>query len=219
MTDNENKAVNEENDEIKLDNENNAKTPGQEQKTEKVKADTAEKPDECEDGELNRKTRKKYQKQIDELTSKLEDEKKACEKAKAELNDYSDKFIRLLAEFDNYKKRTAKEAEGIYSSAYSDAVQELLPVFDNIERAADYATDETAKCGLVMIINGFRSVLEKMGVTQFGQAGDEFDASLHSAVMHIEDESLGENTVAEVFVKGYKKGDKIIRYATVKVAN
>ena len=125
----------------------------------------------------------------------------------------------MLAEFDNYKKRTAKEGEAKYSNAYCDAVEALLPVFDNIERAADYASDEQSKSGLLLIISNFKDVLSKMGVEQFGEVGDEFNADLHSAVMHVEDESLGENTVAEVFQKGYKKGDKIIRYATVKVAN
>ena len=125
----------------------------------------------------------------------------------------------MLAEFDNYKKLIAKEGEAKYANAYCDAVEALLPVFDNIERAAEYASDEQSKSGLLLIISNFKDVLSKMGVTQFGEKGEEFNADLHSAVMHVEDDSLGENTVAEVFQKGYKKGDKIIRYAAVKVAN
>ncbi len=169
--------------------------------------------------ELSGKEKRKLGKQLKELENKLQKAEKEQEKATQALLDANDKYLRMLAEFDNYKKRTAKEGEAKYANAYCDAVEALLPVFDNIERAADYASDEQSKNGLLLIISNFKDVLSKMGVEQFGEAGDEFNADLHSAVMHVEDESLGENTVAEVFQKGYKKGDKIIRYATVKVAN
>ncbi len=165
------------------------------------------------------KEKKKLNKRIKELEAKLAETDKLLEKTNSVIAETNDKYLRLLAEFDNYKKRTAKESEAKYANAYADAVEALLPVFDNIERAVDYASDENSKSGLQIIINNFRDTLSKMGVEQFGQRGDEFNADLHSAVMHVEDESLGENTVAEVFLKGYKKGDKIIRYATVKVAN
>ena len=169
--------------------------------------------------DLPGKEKKKLGRQIKELESKVERMEKDLQACKNDLEDEKDKYLRLLAEFDNYKKRTAKEGEAKYANAYCDAVEALLPVFDNIERAADYASDEQSKSGLLLIISNFKDVLSKMGVEQFGEPGDEFNADLHSAVMHVEDESLGENTVAEVFLKGYKKGDKIIRYATVKVAN
>lgn len=169
--------------------------------------------------ELSGKEKRKLGKQLKELENKLQKAEKEQEKATQALLDANDKYLRMLAEFDNYKKRTAKEGEAKYANAYCDAVEALLPVFDNIERAADYASDEQSKNGLLLIISNFKDVLSKMGVEQFGEVGDEFNADLHSAVMHVEDESLGENTVAEVFQKGYKKGDKIIRYATVKVAN
>lgn len=200
--------------ETEMDNEETKKeTPEEEEIKEKPE------PEEEKEEELSGKEKRKLGKQLKELESKLEKAQKEQEKAAAALSDANDKYLRMLAEFDNYKKRTAKENEAKYANAYCDAVEALLPVFDNIERAADYASDEQSKNGLLLIISNFKDVLSKMGVEQFGEVGDEFNADLHSAVMHIEDENLGENTVAEVFQKGYKKGDKIIRYATVKVAN
>lgn len=169
--------------------------------------------------ELSSKDKKNLKKHVKELEAKLERAEKEAKKSADALAEANDKYLRMLAEFDNYKKRTAKEGEAKYANAYCDAVEALLPVFDNIERAAEYASDEQSKSGLLLIISNFKDVLSKMGVTQFGEKGEEFNADLHSAVMHVEDDSLGENTVAEVFQKGYKKGDKIIRYAAVKVAN
>ena len=158
----------------------------------------------------------------EEAPAELTEEEKLradLETAKTELAGEKDKYLRVLAEYDNFRKRSSRERDNIYADVKADTIAKLLPVFDNIERAVDYASDENSKSGLQIIINNFRDTLSKMGVEQFGQRGDEFNADLHSAVMHVEDESLGENTVAEVFLKGYKKGDKIIRYATVKVAN
>ena len=196
-----------------MDNEEKkTETPEEEEVKEEPQAEEKEE-------ELSGKEKRKLSKQLKELENKLQKAEKEQEKATQALLDANDKYLRMLAEFDNYKKRTAKEGEAKYSNAYCDAVEALLPVFDNIERAADYASDEQSKNGLLLIISNFKDVLSKMGVEQFGEVGDEFNADLHSAVMHVEDESLGENTVAEVFQKGYKKGDKIIRYATVKVAN
>ena len=183
------------------------------------KTENEQSPEVEEADEVSSKDKKNSKKQLKELQSKLEKAEKDAKKATDALAEANDKYLRMLAEFDNYKKRTAKEGEAKYSNAYCDAVEALLPVFDNIERAAEYASDEQSKNGLLLIISNFKDVLSKMGVTQFGEAGEEFNADYHSAVMHIEDESLGENTVAEVFQKGYRKGDKIIRYAAVKVAN
>ena len=169
--------------------------------------------------EIGKKERKHLKKKISELESKLEAAEAEAAKCKAAAAEKDDNYLRLLAEFDNYKKRTAKEAESRYSAAYEDAVEALLPVFDNIERAAEYASDESSKNGLMLIISNFKDILAKMGVEQFGAPGEEFDPAIHNAAMHVEDEELGENVLAEVFLKGYKKGDKIIRHATVKVAN
>lgn len=177
------------------------------------------KTEEASEEESGKKEKKHLKKKISELEAKLAAAEAEAEKTKTSLSEKDDKYLRLLAEFDNYKKRTAKEAEQRYSSAYEDAIEALLPVFDNIERAAEYAADESSKNGLLLIISNFKETLSKMGVEQFGAPGDEFDPAIHNAVMHVEDENLGENVLAEVFMKGYKKGDKIIRYATVKVAN
>ena len=197
-----------------MDNEENIKEENN--KEEEIKEpELSEKDGE----ELSSKDKKHYKKQIKELEAKLGKAEVEAKKAADALAEANDKYLRMLAEFDNYKKRTAKESEAKYANAYCDAVKELLPVFDNIERAVEYASDEQSRNGLLLIISNFKDVLSKMGITQIGEAGEEFNADIHSAVMHIEDESLGENTVAEVFQKGYKKGDKIIRYAAVKVAN
>ena len=182
-------------------------------------AEEEQQAEECSGEELGRKEKKHFKKRISELEAKLAAAESEAEKSKAALSEKDDKYLRMLAEFDNYKKRTAKEAEQRYSAAYEDAVEALLPVFDNIERAAEYAADESSKNGLLLIISNFKETLSKMGVEQFGAPGEQFDPAMHNAVMHVEDENLGENVLAEVFMKGYKKGDKIIRYATVKVAN
>lgn len=201
-----------------MDNENKNEPELNEEPHENETPET-EKHEAEKEEEFSGKDKKKLGKRLKELEAKLEASDKLLEKTNAVIAEANDKYLRLLAEFDNYKKRTAKESEAKYANAYADAVEALLPVFDNIERAVEYASDEQSKSGLELIVKNFRDTLSKMGVEQFGQRGDEFNADLHSAVMHVEDEELGENTVAEVFLKGYKKGDKIIRYATVKVAN
>ena len=137
-----------------------------------------------------------------------------AEKKCAELND---KYLRLMAEYDNFRKRSLKERDGIYAEAYSDAVKQLLPVIDNIERSVAFAADEETRKGLNMIVTQMVEALNKMGVTVIETK--EFDPSVHNAVMHVDDESYGEGEIIEVFQKGYKYKKKIIRYAMVKVAN
>ena len=137
-----------------------------------------------------------------------------AEKKCTELND---KYLRLMAEDDNFRKRSLKERDGIYSEAYSDAVKQLLPVIDNIERSVAFATDEETRKGLNMIVTQMVEILEKMGVTVIETK--EFDPNVHNAVMHVDDESFGEGEIIDVFQKGYKYKDKVIRYAMVKVAN
>ena len=127
--------------------------------------------------------------------------------------------MRMMAEYDNFRKRSAKEKDGIYADAYSDAISSILPVLDNIERASAYTDADAVLKGVQMILKGADEAFEKMGVTSFGEKGDAFDPNRHNAVMHIDDENLGENVITEVFQKGYMKGDKIIRYAMVIVAN
>ncbi len=155
--------------------------------------------------------------------SKLKSENKALtaenEKLKKELAETSDKYLRMLAEYDNFRRRTQKEKEGIYADAYESALSAVLPVADNLERAALCTDGESLSDGVKMIIKQFSEALEKLGVEAYGARGDAFDPVVHNAVMQTEDEELGENTVAEVLQKGYKKGDRILRHAVVKVAN
>ena len=139
---------------------------------------------------------------------------------KAKVAEQEDKFLRLCAEYDNFRKRTAKETEGIYADATAKAVNALLPVYDNLERALKQETaDEAYKKGVEMTMTGLKKAFESLGVTEIDAVGQPFDPNIHNAVMHIEDESLGENTVAEVFQAGFMLGEKVIRFAMVKVAN
>ena len=131
-----------------------------------------------------------------------------------------DQFLRLAAEYDNYRKRTAKEKESLWTDAKADTVQAFLPVYDNLERALKQDTaDEAFKKGVEMTMNQLKEVFAKLGVTEIEAVGKPFDPNLHNAVMHIEDENLGENTVAQVFQAGFMLGEKVIRFAMVQVAN
>ena len=133
----------------------------------------------------------------------------------------NDQHLRLLAEYDNYRKRTQKEKETIYQDAKMDTISKFLEVYDNLERAVAQPGDEdnAHKKGMEMIFNQLKAVLEKMGVSIEDPQGKEFDPNKHNAVMHIDDENLGENIVAQVFQKGFLLGDKVIRFAVVQVAN
>lgn len=145
--------------------------------------------------------------------------KKQNKKLQEELDTTKDTLLRLRAEYDNYRRRSIKEKEGIYSDAYVDVIKEILPVIDNLERAiAADGTLEDLKKGVEMTMKGCQDAFSKLGVEEIDATG-EFDPNFHNAVMHIEDESLEKNVVAEVFQKGYKKDDKIIRHTMVKVAN
>ena len=132
----------------------------------------------------------------------------------------SDKYLRLAAEYDNYRKRTAKEKESLYGSAKADTVKPFLDVYDNLLRgAAQYAEGDPNRTGLEMICKQFVDVLAKLGVTEIDALGKPFDPALHNAVMHVEDEEIEESTVVEVFQKGFIMGDKVLRFSMVKVAN
>ena len=131
-----------------------------------------------------------------------------------------EQFLRLAAEYDNYRKRTAKEKESLWAGAKADTVQAFLPVYDNLERALKQDTaDEAYKKGVEMTMNQLREVFAKLGITEIEAQGKPFDPNLHNAVMHIEDENLGENIVAQVFQAGFMLGEKVIRFAMVQVAN
>ena len=131
-----------------------------------------------------------------------------------------EQFLRLAAEYDNYRKRTAKEKESLWTDAKADTVQAFLPVYDNLERALKQeTTDEAYKKGVEMTMNQLKEVFAKLGVTEIEAQGKPFDPNLHNAVMHIEDENLDENVVAQVFQAGFMLGEKVIRFAMVQVAN
>ncbi len=134
--------------------------------------------------------------------------------------DINDKYLRLAAEYDNYRKRTAKEKESVYGDAKADTIKPLLAVYDNLERGiAQYDESDVHRQGLELILRQFTEALTKLGVTEIEAKGQPFDPGLHNAVMHVEDETAGENTVVEVFQKGFMLGDKVLRFAMVKVAN
>ena len=142
------------------------------------------------------------------------------EKLQQALKDQEDKYLRLLAEYDNYRKRSQKEKENAWTTAKADTIKELLPVYDNLERALKQETaDEAYAKGVQMTMQQLKTVLEKLGVEEIPAQGEPFDPNLHNAVMHMEDEAMGENIVAEVFQAGFKMGEKVIRHAMVKVAN
>ena len=135
-------------------------------------------------------------------------------------NAEHDSYLRLAAEFDNFRKRTVKEKEQSYGNGRADAVEKMLPVYDNLERALNQPTEDAAyKKGVELTMNELVKIFTGLGVEIFGTVGDAFDPNIHNAVMHLEDESLGENTIAQVFQKGFKIGDKIVRFAMVQVAN
>ena len=135
-------------------------------------------------------------------------------------NAERDAHLRVAAEFDNFRKRTIKEKEASYGNGKADAVEKLLPVYDNLERALNQPTeDEAYKKGVEMTMTQLVGIFAGLGVEVFGNVGEEFDPNFHNAVMHVEDENFGENTICQVFQKGFKLGEKIIRFAMVQVAN
>ena len=145
----------------------------------------------------------------------------------AEVNPFEEKYnaehdahLRLAAEYDNFRKRTIKEKEASYGNGKADAVAKMLPVYDNLERALNQPTEDAAyKKGVEMTMAELVKIFTSLGVEIFGEKGDAFDPNLHNAVMHIDDETLEENSIAMVFQKGFKIGDKVVRFAVVQVAN
>ena len=131
-----------------------------------------------------------------------------------------DSFLRLAAEYDNYRKRSLKEKDASYTHGKADTVEKILPVYDNLERAMNQPTEDAAyKKGVEMTMQGLEKILTDLGVEVYGAVGDEFDPNFHNAVMHTESEELGENVIAQVFQKGFRTGEKVIRFAMVQVAN
>ena len=142
------------------------------------------------------------------------------EQARKALAAEHDKYLRLAAEYDNFRKRSIKEKDARYADAKADTVAKFLPVYDNLERAlANETSDEAYKKGVELIMTELKKIMTGLGVEEFGEKGDAFDPNAHNAVMHIENEELGENVIAQVFQKGFRMGDKVIRHAVVQVAN
>lgn len=138
----------------------------------------------------------------------------------AELKEEKEKYLRLMAEYDNFRKRSAKERENIYTDVRVDTVTKFLPVYDNLQRAlATETADEAYKKGVEMTFTQLKDVMQKLGVEEIEAEGKPFDPTVHNAVMHIDDESLGENIVVQEFQKGFRIGEKVIRFSMVKVAN
>ena len=156
----------------------------------------------------------------------IEETVEAAEEA-AQVNPFEEKYnaehdahLRLAAEYDNFRKRTIKEKEASYGNGKADAVAKMLPVYDNLERALNQPTEDTAyKKGVELTMTELVKILNGLGVEIFGERGEAFDPNLHNAVMHIDDETLEENTISQVFQKGFKIGDKVVRFAMVQVAN
>ena len=191
--------------------EENVKNAAEEAVNEEAAAENAQ-ANEPSDEKAEKKKNKKADAKIAELEAKLAD----AEKSVAEQND---RYMRMAAEYDNFRKRSAKEKEGIYADAYADALKSILPIIDNLERAVGVEGADAVAKGLEMTLKGAAEALEKMGVEAFGESGDAFDPNMHNAMMMVDDESHKEGEIVTVFQKGYKKGDKIIRYAMVTVAN
>ena len=190
-------------------NETSENTAPETENKEEVLDESAEKC--CKEEKSDCKKSKKESKKIEELENEVK-------KLKEELDAANDKYLRMLAEYDNFRRRSQSEKEAIYSDACSDTIDAILPVIDNLEMALKYKTDsESVVNGVSMTLTQFKDSLSNLGVTEI--ECKTFDPNFHNAVFHIEDESYGEGEIVEVLRKGYKKGNKIIRYAMVKVAN
>ena len=176
----------------------------------KEKKDEEPKPEQKEEKPKKEEKKKKKLSREEEKIASLEDEK-------AVLND---KYLRICAEYDNFRRRSQKEKDNLYGDIKANTVTQFLPVYDNLERALKQGTeDEAYRKGVEMIMAQFNATLAKLGVTPIECLGEKFDPSMHNAVMHVDDEEKGENEIVEVFQKGFKCGDKVIRFAMVKVAN
>lgn len=159
-----------------------------------------------------------------ENTAEAEEAPAPAEKTEAELlqeklNESNDKYLRMLAEYDNYRRRSQKERENIYSDVRADTVTKFLPVYDNLFRAATQETDEEARKGAEAILTQFKTILASLGVTEIEAVGKKFDPAIHEALLHIDDEKFGEGEIVLELEKGFKLGDKVIRFSKVQVAN
>lgn len=179
---------------------------------ENIKNDTEAATEEVAEKEIEKEIKKEKKSDKKELAAEIE-------RLNAEIKEKDDKYLRMAAEYDNFRRRSREEKDSIYETALADTVGELLPMIDNLERASGFEDGEKVKEGLVMIAKATAEVFQKLGVEEFGEVGETFDPNIHNAVLHVEDDSFGEGEIVEVFQKGYKKGKHIIRFAMVKTAN
>ncbi len=203
----ENKEAEVASEEIKEETEETTEAKAEEAKEKPKAKKSSKKPDN------SKKSSKKQEENKEE-----DAEKKPS--AEQQVKEANDKYLRLMAEYDNYRKRSQKEREALYGDIKADVLNKFLPVYDNLVRALDQPTeDEAYRKGVEMIMAQFNKTMENLGVTEIESVGQPFDPNLHNAVMHVEDETKGENEIVEVFQKGFKLGEKVIRFAMVKVAN
>ena len=176
---------------------------------------------------MAKKDKEQKETPMEEVTEEVVEEVAKTAEETPEVNPWEEKYnaqhdayLRLAAEYDNFRKRTTKEKEASYGNGKADTIGKFLPVYDNLERALNQSTEDAAyKKGVEMTMNELVKIFTSLGVEIFGNVGDEFDPNLHNAVMHTEDETLGENVISQVFQKGFKIGDKVVRFAMVQVAN
>ena len=192
----------------------------------KKKQTEAEEVREEKTGEASEETIKEEEKKAPETAGEPAAEKpeeKKSEEAKPKVDELAaekDKYLRLCAEYDNFRKRSQKEKDAIYADVRANTLTSFLPVYDNLVRALNQPTeDEAYKKGVEMIMAQFKATMEKLGVTEMDCLGQKFDPAFHNAVMHVDDEEKGENEIVEVFQQGFMLGDRVIRFAMVKVAN
>ena len=184
----------------------------EEKETTAAQTESVDAPEAAEEKKEKKKTEKKS-------TAELKKAKERIEKLEAELAEEKDKYLRLAAEYDNFRRRSQREKESIYADATCDAVKEILPLLDNLGRASQFSDGQKVAEGLAMMAKMSDAMLEKMGVRRFGAKGEKFDPAWHNAVMHVDDDAYGENEIIDVFEVGYARGDKVIRFAMVRVAN
>ena len=185
-----------------IKNEKDAPDTEAVKKSKKKETQTSEKKDDS----------KQLKKEVESLKGKIK-------KIQAESEENRDSFLRVSAEYDNFRKRSIKEKDNIYSDAKADCIEELLPILDNLQRASNYTDSDKVMEGVGMILKNLPDVLDKLGIESFGDPGDKFDPNMHNAIMHVDDENYGDEEIVEVLQRGYKMGDRIVRYAMVKVAN
>ena len=170
---------------------------------------------------VDSKEKKEKKSEIKKLKSELEEAKKALEAERTKAEEINDKYLRLAAEYDNFRKRTQTERKNVYGEAVADTLGGLLPIIDNLQYAAKYSGGDAEKVaeGLNLILGKLPETLERMNIKAFGEPGETFDPNLHNAILHIDDENLGEGEIVEVLQQGYMYGERVLRYAMVKVAN